>query len=262
VERTSGAGEERALLRQRKTTLRDHFHLGQLLRARNRTRAAVVEYKKAVLRAGPAHAAIWLLSDKLGKALLATDRKAEAKKAFEESLKINPHDLEAHLHLAMLLEKEKPHRAWLHLTECLRINPLDPRMHVLAAQVAEGFLKRKEGNQEKWKEHLARHKRALKLLAGPMHTEEGEASGQAEEKTASIRIQTSPWARVWLDYRDTGLTTPVFALKVEPGTHLVGLVAGCADGPVVVRVQVDEGEQVIIDRELCPKNPPEAMQTE
>jgi tetratricopeptide (TPR) repeat protein len=251
--RQRAAASERKLHRQVDPDLRDLFHLGELLRARGRTRASVVEYTKAVKRAGPSHAALWLLSDKLGIALAALGFEKQAQKAFEASLKINPNDQEAHLRLGGLLLDKQPYRAWLHFREYLRLNPLDPRVHRLARKTA-GMLSKKGDERQDWKKHRRLHERALKILArspGPEKAAADEA-GPADA-TAVLRIHTSPWARLWLDYRDTGLTTPVYRLEVTEGAHVLGLLAPCAPEPKIVRVYAKAGETIVVDEELCPQ---------
>jgi tetratricopeptide (TPR) repeat protein len=250
--RQRAASSERSLHRQKDPDLRDFFHLGQLLRARGRTRASVVEYKKAVKRAGPSHAALWLLFDKLGIALAALGFEQQAQESFEASLKINPGDQEAHLRLGGLLLDEKPYEAWLHFREYLRLNPLDPRVHRLAHKAATDLAKKGDERQD-WEKHRRLHDRALKILA---RTPQPEKPAAGEEKTAGtsavLRIHTSPWARLWLDYRDTGLTTPVYRLEVSPGAHVLGLLTPCAPEPKILRVYAKAGGTVVIDEELCP----------
>jgi tetratricopeptide (TPR) repeat protein len=257
--RERAASSERKLHRQKDPDLRDFFHLGQLLRARGRTRASVVEYKEAVRRAGPSHAALWLLSDKLGIALSALGFEKQAKQAFEASLRINPNDQEAHLRLGGLLIDKQPYRAWLHFREYLRLNPLDPRVHRLAHKTATVLLEKGDERQD-WKKHRRLHDRALKILARSPAPEKAAADGEEPaDASALLRIHTSPWARLWLDYRDTGLTTPVYRLEVTPGAHVLGLVAPCAPEPKILRVYAKEGETVVVDEELCPKALPMAL---
>jgi tetratricopeptide (TPR) repeat protein len=252
----SGSAGERALVENRRVDLRDLFHLGQLLRARGRSRASVLEYQKAADRAGPNHAAVWMILDKLGLALLAIDRLEPAAQAFRAALKIQPMDLEAHLYLARVLQASDPKTAWLHLREALRINPLDPRVQAEALKVAKQ-LDQQGDDQQDWKALAVRHQEALKLLLQHGAQPEGEpAEAKAPEAVAdqgaALRLLSRPWARVWLDYRDTGLTTPVVRLEVSAGFHVVGLVVSCLPHPVAVPVLVPEGQTVVLDRELCP----------
>jgi tetratricopeptide (TPR) repeat protein len=248
---------ERALSSGRNVGLRDLFHLGELLRARGRTSASVVEYHKAVRKAGKNHAALWLLSDKLGVALLMLGRDQEARLAFRSSLSVNPNDLEARLHIASLLLEEDPYRAWLQLRECLRINPLDPRVQTLSLKAAEKL--RRQGNTDQdWLKLADRYKRAIKILASRktqgVSATPVEKQKDSKSDSAGLRIFSRPWARVWLDYRDTGLTTPVYNLRIKPGEHIVALSAACRADPVVVRIVVEKNGLEVIDRDLCPSS--------
>jgi tetratricopeptide (TPR) repeat protein len=158
---------EKSLSRQKEPELRDYFHLGELLRARGRHAASSLEYQKAVDRAGKNHAVLPQLTDKWGLSLLALGRIPEAAAVFQRSIEVHPQDLEARLHLAgILLEhKQDPDGAWRHLQECVRVNPLDPRVHRLMLQVAEKMQQGQE-RQENWPVLVKRHKRALQLLSG------------------------------------------------------------------------------------------------
>ena len=252
--RERAASSERTLLKQKDPDLRDFFHLGQLLRARGRTQASVVEYKKAVDRAGPDHVALWLLSDKLGIALMALGFEKQAQDAFRASLRINPNDQEAHLRLGSLLLGKQPYQAWLHFRECLRLNPLDPRVHRLSQKAAVALLK-KGDDREDWGKHRRLQDRALKILSRSAAAGVAGQPQETREETAILKIHTSPWARLWLDYRDTGMTTPIYHLEVAPGAHILGLTAPCAPEPKVLRVFLKAGETVVVDEELCQKKP-------
>ncbi|RME19874.1 MAG: hypothetical protein D6806_17535, partial [Deltaproteobacteria bacterium] len=248
---------ERRLGSKRNLGIRDHLHLGELLRARGRTRAAVVEYTRAVDLAGPRHAAIWLVADKLGKALLELGKPGRAKKVFSKSLEVNPEDLEANLHVGLLLLEDDPYEGWLYLRRCERINPLDPRVQGALVSACKKLIERGD-EHEPWKAHLERHERALEILrrqrartvGGPSEKPPAEGT-RPPLGTASLRINTMPWASVWLDGRDTGLTTPVFELSVSPGRHVLRLQADCTPGPVEIELNLRAGERKLIERRLC-----------
>lgn len=252
------AAGERRLARAQRVDLRDHYHLGELLRARNRPRAALVEYQRARDRAGPHHAAGWVIADALGKVLAAVGRAEQARAAFEQSLAIHPAGLEAHLALGRLLAAGQPWRAYLHLRQAVRQNPLDPRVRralvrVCAALAEAGdqradFAALAERHRTAWR-MIRRHHRAP---AQPDAPAARQRPAPVEADGARLRIASRPWARVWLDFVDTGLTTPVYALEVAPGRHVVALEADCRDAPAVIWVRVEPGETAVIDRELCP----------
>jgi tetratricopeptide (TPR) repeat protein len=254
---------ERRLLATRRLELRDHYHLGQLLRARGRTAASAVQYLKARELAGSRHAALWVVADKLGLALLELDRKGEARAAFEESLRLHPEGLEAHLYLGQVLLAEDPEAAFLHGREAVRQNPLDPRVHHLLFEAARALQKKGDADG-RWAAAAARHEAALRVLGLALReTDEGgeaaprpaaAARADAPPTTARLRVLSQPWARVWLDLQDTGLTTPVLELAVTPGRHWVALVADCSagqGGKAVELVDARAGELSVIDRRLC-----------
>ena len=78
------------------------------------------------------------------------------------------------------------------------------------------------------------------------------ATGPAEmsrTSRGSLTIMTMPWARVFLDGRDTGKDTPVRNLRVPAGSHTIGL--RTADGQMhTVTVDVPAGENLRITRRL------------
>ncbi len=235
--------------------LRDHVYLGELLRGRGRHRASVAEFQKAADLAGSDHAAFWMISNKLGLAFSEIGKTDEALSAFRRGLAMKPDDMEAHLHICGLMQKTEPFRAWLHCREAFRVNPLDPRVHASSHRAAEILLK-KNNQRENWREHIKRHRKAFRLLSSRgVEKPPGSAEKQAEKKGASIKILTKPWARVWIDYKDTGMTTPLYNLELSPGVHVIGLVADCQKHPEVVRIRLSEGETELIERKLCSGGP-------
>jgi hypothetical protein len=78
--------------------------------------------------------------------------------------------------------------------------------------------------------------------------------GEAQHATADgaegyLMIQSVPWARIWLDGRDTGHNTPVRRMRVSAGRHVIRLVT--PDGTHHdVTVDIPPGETVRIVRQL------------
>ena len=79
-------------------------------------------------------------------------------------------------------------------------------------------------------------------------------TGGGESMTSSrgrgtLVINTIPWARVFVDGRDTGQNTPVRSLRVSAGSHRIGL--RTADGTMHnVTVEVTSGQTVRLMRRL------------
>ncbi len=73
----------------------------------------------------------------------------------------------------------------------------------------------------------------------------------AQTGYGTLMIQTIPWARVFVDGRDTGQSTPVRNLRVPAGRHTIGL--RTADGVThTVQVDVAADETTRIVRQLEP----------
>jgi tetratricopeptide (TPR) repeat protein len=123
------------LLEIGKKEARDLIHLGELLQARERYAAAVVEYRKARALIGDRNP---VLQTRLGRSLIVLKRHEEAVDVLAHSLDYYPsyhntHALlgEALLRLGRLAEAEE------HLLEAVGINPFDPTPHRLLAEVYE-----------------------------------------------------------------------------------------------------------------------------
>ena len=246
---------EKSLARVKRIDLRDRYHLGQLLRARGKNLAALVEYKKAWTSAGPMHAARWIIGDKLGQVLAAAQRQQEAIEVFEDGLRVYPNDLEAQLHLGILLAKTDAYQAFLHLRRAARLNPFDPRVRGVLASVCKQ-LSDAGDQREDFSLLASRNKRAF-VITSRM----GSVAGKQEKKqegrvddaaSANIRIFTSPWARIWLDGWDTKTTSPLYSLSVRPGFHVVGLWAQCLKKPKLVLVRAQAGQTALVDLKICP----------
>lgn len=118
-----------------KKEARDLIHLGELLQARDRYQAAVVEYRKARELIGDRNP---LLQTRLGKSLIVLKRYQEAVDALAFSLDYYPnyHSTHALLGEALLRLGRLP-EAEAHLLEAVGINPFDPTPHRLLAEIYE-----------------------------------------------------------------------------------------------------------------------------
>lgn len=118
-----------------KKEARDLVHLGELLQARDRYGAAVVEYQKARTLIGDHNP---ILQTRLGKSLIVLKRYQEAVDVLVKSLDYYPNYFETYALLGealwMLGRKEEAEEA---LVDALGINPFDPKPHELLAQIYE-----------------------------------------------------------------------------------------------------------------------------
>lgn len=82
----------------------------------------------------------------------------------------------------------------------------------------------------------------------PEVTDAPEQGGTDARPPGLLRIQTIPWAHVFVDGRDTGRTTPT-QLRVPAGRHTIGL--RDADGVMhTVVLTVEAGQTIRIARQL------------
>jgi tetratricopeptide (TPR) repeat protein len=117
---------------------RQFTQLGELLRARGRIAASVVEYGKAEARVGARYP---VLSNKYAVALLDTGQAKKAETVLEASLGPFPDIAQTHLHLAdAYLSLERWAEARAELLRANSVDPFDRQIHVglMAADKAIG----------------------------------------------------------------------------------------------------------------------------
>jgi len=102
--------------------------LGDRMRKRGHTQAALIEYEKA-LKEEPDNAIILL---KVAKSHILLDQPAKAIEPLRRATQKNPNYGTPHLELAQLVG---PQEARIHLIEANAINPFDPRIHFLLSHV-------------------------------------------------------------------------------------------------------------------------------
>jgi len=126
---------ESELLEVGQKEARDFIHLGELLQARKRPAAAVVEYQKAHALLGDRNP---ILQSRLGRTLLELGRPDQAVEALVGSLSYYPTYFSTHNLLGQAyLEVGKLELAEHHLLEAIGINPFDPEPHENLAKVYE-----------------------------------------------------------------------------------------------------------------------------
>lgn len=193
------------------TEARRHAHLGELLRARDRLDAAVVQYEKAIALAGPTHPA---LARKYALTQLALGRAPDAEKVVRASLKAFPDDETNHLVLGRILVDSKRHsEATEHLLIANRQNPFDPTIHEALVAVGDATGDKMLAQQER---------DVLKILAGEKLTWRATPPGRGEVK-GWLRIEGPSGHAVFVDGKNTDLTTPVSDMVLPAGEHLVRL---------------------------------------
>jgi len=108
-------------------------HLGELLRERNRVKAAAAEYAKAYAMVGDKYEAI---SNKYALTLLELRRLDEAEQVLRGSLRVYPGLPGTNVHLGRILLFRKDWvKAKVAYMEALSTNPFDPEVHVALTKI-------------------------------------------------------------------------------------------------------------------------------
>lgn len=115
--------------------VKDFAHLGELLRARGRHKAALVEYRKAIALGGDGNP---MVQNGAADSMLALDKHAEVPEALERVLSYYPGYLGTRLNLGdALLRLGREDEAIVAFEAAVGINPFHPRPHQALAALYE-----------------------------------------------------------------------------------------------------------------------------
>jgi tetratricopeptide (TPR) repeat protein len=112
---------------------RQYAHLGELMRARNRVRAAAEEFSRAHTLVGDKYEAV---SNKYALTLLQLKRLDEAERVLRGSLRLHPGSPQTNVHLGriLLFRKDYPAARTAYL-EALAADPFDPEIHLALGRI-------------------------------------------------------------------------------------------------------------------------------
>ncbi|XXF81677.1 tetratricopeptide repeat protein [Myxococcaceae bacterium GXIMD 01537] len=112
---------------------RKSAHLGELLRERNRVKAAAEEYAKAHKLVGDKYQSV---SNKYALALLELKRLEEAEAVLRGSLRVHPGSPQTNVHLGRILVHRKDYpKAKTAYLEALASDPFDPEIHLALTRI-------------------------------------------------------------------------------------------------------------------------------
>jgi tetratricopeptide (TPR) repeat protein len=133
--RHGGADSELGELRD--VEARRYARLGEILRERNRMKAARIQYEKAISRLGNRSAA---LTSRYAVTAIASGRDEDAERALRDAVKRHPSYAALHVNLGRIYVKRKD---WAKAREALllanRTDPFDPEIHAGLAAALEGL---------------------------------------------------------------------------------------------------------------------------
>ncbi|MET0402835.1 MAG: tetratricopeptide repeat protein [Cystobacter sp.] len=112
---------------------RKSAHLGELMRERNRIRAAAEEYARAHKLVGDKYESV---SNKYALALLELRRLDEAEQVLRGSLRLHPGSSSTHVHLGRIfLHREDYKQARQSYLDALSSDPFDPEIHIALTRI-------------------------------------------------------------------------------------------------------------------------------
>ena len=133
--------------------VKDHAHLGELLRARDRLKAALREYRRAEEKGGDAHLVV---QNGIASVLLALQRPQKVPKVLERVKSYYPTFLKTYLHLGeAYVALGRPDLAVEAFEEAVGINPFHPTPHQALSKLYDTL-----GHTE----HAARERRVLEMM--------------------------------------------------------------------------------------------------
>jgi tetratricopeptide (TPR) repeat protein len=202
-------------------------HLGELMRARGRATAAVDEFSRAHSRAGNRYPS---LSNRYAESLARTGDLTRAEQVLVGSLKPYPGYPRTHQNLGdLFLSTSRPREAERAFLEVIAVDPFDPRPHAGLIQIYKA-----SGERGKHDREVA----VMKLLS--------TGKGSPLSALGTLTVRSHPYARISVDGKDSGLTTPA-TLELAPGRHVLRLVndeRGLAEERVV---ELGPGEERGVD---------------
>jgi tetratricopeptide (TPR) repeat protein len=216
-----------------------HTRLGDLLRMRSRHKAAAIQYEKAYAAVGPRYPR---LPNRLAVTHMLAGDYARAEAVLEEAREANPGYVTTHVHLGRLyLRTERFDAAEKAFLRAVEINPFDPEIHTGLLTIAQAR------EDEDAARQAARAVRLLQREREMRQWRRGSGEGRdaaAEAGKGFLSLHSRPWAKVIVDGEDTGMTTPVFRMPVEPGRREITLRHEATGTEQTLTVEVEEGAQV------------------
>ncbi len=222
---------------------RRRAHLGELLRARSRNKAAIEEFKKAHDLVGDRSPMLSLRFAQASRAV-GDDKRAEA--LLKSSLKLFPGLPQSHLALGELcFEGGRMEEARAHFIAVIGVDPFDPKPH---ERLIDIYRAQSQAALE------AEARTALRLISGqapdvatPVSAQAGKSATDArttdagEARSAIVAIESHPFGLVEIDGAPTGRSTPT-KIELSPGRHRVRVVNAERDFSREVEVELQPGE--------------------
>jgi tetratricopeptide (TPR) repeat protein len=231
--------DERAVEDTDNVKNRKWVRLGNLLRRRGHKKAATLEYEKAI-HAGhhPKNAS---LLNRLAGLYMDLERFDKASALVSKTIAIFPNDPQTRILEGRLALRQKRYSEARHAYDrAAWENPFHPEIYMAAYEIAE--LEKNEDAVSQAKEHIAlltgkKKSKAKSVLTRPKHY-------------GTINIDSQPWGMVYINGRETGLTTPLMDYPLELGAHIVRVTESIHGTTAEENVDIVEGKLVRVNLQL------------
>ncbi len=215
--------------------------LGEMMRERQRTQAALVEYTKAVSvleRPDP------IVHVKFARLLIDAGKLDEAEKVLLDVRKYHPETLACLLNLGRIYKaRNDVERAIAHFTEALRENPFHPEIHAALFELyeARGDTAARE-----------RERKAIAILLG-----EGERkirvvdAIEAENGSGLLSVYGPLRSSVTINGKAAASSLPIVDLVLAPGTYELAIQpegeAASTEATQPFRITIENGKRTVVE---------------
>ena len=237
--RTEEEEDERAMEDAENVKTRKWVRLGNLLRRRGHKEAAAVEYEKAVANGHRGKNAA--LQNRLAALYLDMEDYEKAGALMPKTIEVFPNDPQTRILEGRLAFRQGRHAEALKAYDrAAWENPFHPEIYLARYEIAE------KDNQE---QAMKRAMDKVAILTGKKKSATSQASVPLEA-FGTLSIDSKPWGMVYINGRETGLTTPLADHPLEPGPHEIRVVESIRGRQATKSIVVVQGESVRLNLEL------------
>ncbi|MBL91289.1 MAG: hypothetical protein CMH56_05675 [Myxococcales bacterium] len=237
--RTEEEEDEKAMEDAGNVKTRKWVRLGNLLRRRGHKKAAVIEYEKAVNAGHQAKNAA--LQNRLAGLYLDLEEYDKAGALMPKTIEVFPHDPQTRILEGRLALRQGRHADALKAYDrAAWENPFHPEIYMANYEIAQS-----EDNEKAMEQATEK----VALLTGKKKSKSSYDSSKPKV-FGTLTLNSKPWGMVYIDGRETGLTTPLTDHPLEPGPHVIRVVESIRGTSAEQSIEIVQGEDIRLDLEL------------
>ena len=237
--RTEEEEDEKAMEDAGNVKTRKWVRLGNLLRRRGHKKAAMLEYEKAVNAGHQAKNAA--LQNRLVGLYLDLEEYEKAGTLMPKTIEVFPHDPQTRiLEGRLALRQGRYADALKAYDRAAWENPFHPEIYMANYEIAE---------TEDDEKAMAQATEKVALLTGKKKSKSTHVH-QKPKVFGTLNLNSKPWGMVYINGRETGLTTPLTDYPLEPGPHVIRVVESIRGRSAEKSIEIVQGEDSRLDLEL------------